>query len=63
MSYATYDGKREFQIAMNMLRDKQVDHSCLITHRFAPQEYRQAFDTAMSKQENRAYKVMFVRDS
>ena len=63
MSYATYDGKREFQIAMNMLRDKQVDHRCLITHHFAPREYRQAFDTAMSKRDNQALKVMFVRDN
>jgi L-iditol 2-dehydrogenase len=63
MSYATYEGKREFQIAMNMLRDRQVDHSCLITHRFAPEEYRQAFDTAMSKGDRKALKVMFVRNN
>ena len=63
MSYATYDSKREFQIAMNMLRDRQVDHRSLITHRFAPSEYRQAFDTAMSKGEYKALKVMFVRNS
>jgi threonine dehydrogenase-like Zn-dependent dehydrogenase len=62
MSYATYEGKREFQIAMNMLRDRQVDHLCLITHRFDPGEYRQAFDTAMSKGDERALKVMFTRE-
>jgi threonine dehydrogenase-like Zn-dependent dehydrogenase len=63
MSYATYDGKREFQVAMNMLRDKQIDHLSLITHRFTPIEYRQAFDIAMSKGEHRALKVMLVRGS
>jgi threonine dehydrogenase-like Zn-dependent dehydrogenase len=63
MSYATYDGKREFQIAMDMLRDNQVDHRSLITHRFAPQEYRQAFDTAISKGEHQALKVMLIRET
>jgi threonine dehydrogenase-like Zn-dependent dehydrogenase len=62
MSYSTYEGKREFQIAMNMLRDHQVDHRSLITHRFKPHDYRQAFDTAMSKGEHNALKVMFFRD-
>ncbi len=62
MSYATYEGKREFQVAMNMLRDKQVDHHSLITHRFAPKEYREAFDTAISKDEHQALKVMLIRE-
>lgn len=62
MSYSTYNGKREFQIALNMLRDKQVDHNVLITHRFKPNDYRQAFDMAMSKGNNKVSKVIMVRD-
>jgi len=62
MSYSTYEGKREFQIALNMLRDRQVDHRCLITHRFRPNEYRKAFDAAMNKRKNKALKVMFTRE-
>jgi threonine dehydrogenase-like Zn-dependent dehydrogenase len=61
-SYSTAGFRREFQIAMDMLRDGQVDHESLVTHRFAPEEYRQALDVAIHKSEYQAIKPMFIRE-
>ena len=61
-SYCTYGPKREFQIAMDMLRDGLVDHKPLITHKFAPPEYRQAFETAINKGQFRTIKTLLVRN-
>ena len=52
---------RDFQIAINLLRDGLVDHKCLITHTFVPEEYRSALDTAMSKGSEGVGKVVMVR--
>jgi threonine dehydrogenase-like Zn-dependent dehydrogenase len=61
-SYSTYGHKREFQIALDMLCDGQVDHKSLVTHTFSPMDYRQAFDVAINKGSHQTGKVMFVRD-
>jgi L-iditol 2-dehydrogenase len=61
-SYSTFGRMREFQIALNLLRDGLVSHQRLVTHRFAPADYRAAFDTAIQKGAHGALKVMLVRD-
>ena len=61
-SYSTDGYKREFQIAMDMLRDGLVDHKSLVTHRFAPEDYRQAFEIAIEKSRYQTIKAVFIRD-
>jgi L-iditol 2-dehydrogenase len=61
-SYSTAGYKREFQIAMDLLRDGTVDHRGLVTHRFSPQEYRKAFEVAIHKSQYGAIKPMFIRE-
>jgi L-iditol 2-dehydrogenase len=60
-SYSTAGCRREFQIAMDKLRDGLIDHKCLVTHRFAPEEYREAFEVAIHKSQYEAVKPMFIR--
>ena len=62
MSYSNTGTTRDFQIAINLLRDGLVDHKCLVTHAFAPEEYRSALDTAMSKGRQDVGKVVMVRE-
>jgi threonine dehydrogenase-like Zn-dependent dehydrogenase len=61
-SYSTFGRMREFQIALNLLRDGLVAHRQLVTHRFSPADFRAAFDTAIEKGKHGTLKVMFVRD-
>lgn len=60
-AYSTAGFAREYQIGMDLLADGSVDHKKLITHRFYPEDYRQAFDVAMSKGEHSSIKTVFVR--
>jgi L-iditol 2-dehydrogenase len=62
MSYSNTGTMRDFQIAINLLRDGQVDHKCLITHEFSPGEYRSALDTALSKGRQDVGKVVMIRE-
>jgi threonine dehydrogenase-like Zn-dependent dehydrogenase len=62
-SYATApSGKREFQVSMDMLRDGLVDHQSLITHRFAPEQYCEAIESAIHKGQLHGIKSMFIRE-
>jgi len=62
-SYATApSGKREYQISMDLLRDGLVDHKNLITHRYAPEQWREAIDVAIAKGKQHAIKTMFIRE-
>ena len=60
-SYSTHAGKREFEVALDMVCDGRVDHERLVTHMFTPDAYRQAFEVAIHKGEYQAIKPMFVR--
>ncbi len=60
-SYSTAGYQREYQIAMDLLRDGKVDHFSLITHKFSPEEYRQAIDVAIAKGKKQCIKSMFIR--
>ncbi len=62
-SYSTApSGEREFQISMDMLRDGLVDHERLITHRFAPEQYCEAIESAIHKGRLHGIKSMFIRE-
>ena len=61
-SYATApNGKREFQIALDMLHGGQADHKTLITHSFAPEDFRTAIDLSIGKGRAHLLKAVFVR--
>lgn len=62
-SYSTApNGKREYEIAMELLRTGRVDHKSLATHTFAPQRYREAIDQAIGKGTAKLIKGLFVRE-
>lgn len=62
-SYSTApNGKREYAIAMELLRTRQVDHASLATHTFAPAQYREAIDQAIGKGKATLIKGLFVRE-
>lgn len=61
-SYAMTKHKNEFEISINLLKNKQIDHGILITHRFAPLDYREAISTVLDKKKSNAVKVLFVRE-
>lgn len=61
-SYSTAGPKREFQIAMDLLSGGQVDHKSLVTHKFAPEEYRRALEVAINKKKHHTIKAMLIRE-
>ncbi|MCL4394301.1 MAG: alcohol dehydrogenase catalytic domain-containing protein, partial [Chloroflexi bacterium] len=62
-SYATAPGgKREFQVALELLRDGRVIHSSLVTHRFAPEQFGEAIEAAVHKGKQGLVKGVFVRE-
>jgi threonine dehydrogenase-like Zn-dependent dehydrogenase len=62
MSYSHSGALRDFEISLNLLREGLVDHKSLITHTFAPEEYRKAFQIALAKDREAVVKVMLVRE-
>ena len=60
-SYAMAGYKSEFAISIDMLKHHQVDHDLLISHRFAPQQYKEAIEAALGKDKSKAIKVLFER--
>ncbi len=60
-AYSTFRSAREFQVSLDLLRNGKVDHSSLITHRFDPQDYREAMETSLAKNSNHTIKAIFVR--
>lgn len=61
-SYSTAGTQREFQIAMDLLRDGKVDHKSLISYCYKPEQWEEAINMAIAKGKGKAYKVMFTRD-
>ncbi len=62
-SYSTAaSGVREYAISMDLLRTGRVDHKSLITHTFAPEQYREAIDAAIGKGTATLVKGLFVRE-
>lgn len=61
-SYSTFEDKREFQISMDLLRDGLIEHKSLITHTYAPEDWKDAIDLAIGKGEHESIKTMFIRE-
>ena len=62
-SYSTApDGRREYAIAMELLRTARIDHKSLATHTFAPAQYRDAIEHAIGKGKANLIKGLFVRE-
>jgi L-iditol 2-dehydrogenase len=61
-SYSMSGYRDEFAISVDMLKHKLVDHNMLITHRFKPEDYKEAIEAARGKDVSKAIKVLFVRD-
>lgn len=58
--YATWHGRREFQIALDLIGGGSVDASALVTHRFPLSDIAEAFRTAADKARSGAIKVMLI---
>jgi len=58
--YSTWNGAREFRLALDLLASGQVDSAGLITHRFPLCEIAEAFATAEDKSRSNATKVTIV---
>ncbi len=58
-AYSMHSMQREFEIALNLLANGQVDLKSLITHKFPRSAWRQALDTAFQREANRTLKVIF----
>jgi L-iditol 2-dehydrogenase len=59
--YSTAGSRREFEIGLKLLSEGRVDHKTLITHRYSPEDYKQAFEVAVQKGQHSALKTVFVR--
>ena len=60
MCYSYYEGKREFQMALDMVSSGKAEQASMITHRFAIQDWREAIQTAIDKHRTHASKAMFI---
>jgi threonine dehydrogenase-like Zn-dependent dehydrogenase len=60
MCYSYYGGKREFQMALDMVSSGKAEQSSMITHRFTIKEWREAIQTAIDKHRTHASKAMFI---
>jgi L-iditol 2-dehydrogenase len=61
-AYSRIGVVREYQIALDLLITGLVDHKSLFTHSYRIDEYRRAFETALSKEQEEVIKVVLVRD-
>jgi L-iditol 2-dehydrogenase len=58
--YSMFGMQREFDIALGLLVNKQVDLRSLITHRFPRAAWQQAIDVAFNKNASHSIKVVFT---
>ena len=58
--YGQRDGKREFQIALDLMAAGKLDPMPLITHRFPLDEIQQAFAVAAGRDEHGSVKVLVL---
>lgn len=60
MCYSYYEGRREFQMALDMVARGDAEQASMISHRFELKDWREAIDTALNKNTTHASKVEFV---
>jgi len=60
MCYSYYGGKREFQMALDLVSSGKAEQASMITHRFPIEEWHDAIQTAIEKHRSLASKVMFI---
>jgi threonine dehydrogenase-like Zn-dependent dehydrogenase len=60
MCYSYYEGRREFQMAIDMVSHGKAEQSSMITHRFVNIDWQEAIQTAIDKNRTHASKVMFI---
>ncbi len=60
--YSTHQNKTEFQIALDLVQSGKVDQRSLISHRFPPQDFKNALEVTMAKKANQTVKAIFVRE-
>lgn len=58
--YGRRDGKREFQIALDLMGTGKLDPTRLITHRFPLDEIQRAFEVASGRDEHGSVKVLVL---
>jgi L-iditol 2-dehydrogenase len=61
--YSTFGSVREFQVALNLLSERKVDHSILISQRFNPSQYQEAIEASLAKEGQHTVKAIFVREN
>jgi len=61
-SYSITGLKSDYEIALDLLASGQATHSNVVTHRFAPSDFKKAIDTAFDKKGNECLRAMFIRD-
>jgi len=61
--YATWEGRREFQLALDLIACGSVDARGLVTHRFPLADVAEAFRAAADKARSGAIKVMLTAHS
>lgn len=60
MCYSYYEGRREFQMAIDMVSSGKAEQASMITHRFQINDWQEAIQTAIDKNRTHASKVMFI---
>lgn len=58
--YAAVEGKTEYGIGLDMVRNGVVNQKALISHAFPIEDWRQAFDATMHKSQSHALKVQLI---
>jgi threonine dehydrogenase-like Zn-dependent dehydrogenase len=62
-SYSITGLKPDYEIALDLLASGQAKHDFVVTHRFAPEDFQKAIDTAFDKKGNQCLRAMFIRDA
>ncbi|UCF10071.1 MAG: alcohol dehydrogenase catalytic domain-containing protein [Candidatus Bipolaricaulota bacterium] len=60
-SYSITGMKSDYEIALDLLASGQATHDFVVTHRFAPEQFNEAIETAFDKKGNQCLRAMFVR--
>lgn len=59
-SYARWEERTEFEIALNLLKEKKINARPLITHRYSLEQISEAFEMCMDKTKAKAIKAVVL---